>query len=377
MSDRAIAIKGLRDSIVGSRENEIDEGKRVKIKKIKGTKGKKARKVSKQYYKKHKASIALAGKKKRRTPSYKKTQAEIKRVGKTKKGTRRVTGRDTKTEEFQAWMEDVDEAVDQFIGMDMDVLPVVPWEKWFEEGMSAVVAAKSAVEMYEDNEEDNKGDDDDEDDVDEDDDDLEEVFGIGKLSYGKWVKKVDGSLKKAGKSFVKAKEKYKISNPVIHGWYMAGYNPGQVANWLVMGKKAVERAVAGSMSEERAVGTVRERLTASLGGWADTLGINLEEAEQFTEAACNKGKDKDEEKEESFFEPTGEEDQSEKNTDQHVDGLFGVDIGELAGRAKGMIKATMKKVETRGLVEDEDYDGDEGDVEKDEKDTKNDENDNS
>lgn len=362
MSNHATAIRKLRDSVIDSSvgEDTIDEGKRVKIKKIKGTEGKKARKVSKQYYKKHKTSIALVGKKKRRTPAYKKTRAEIKRVGKSRKGTRRVTGRGTRTEEFQAWMEDVDEAVDQFIGMDMDVLPVVPWEKWFEEGMSAVVAAKSAVEMYEDNEEEE---DQDEDESDEDDDDLEEVFGIGKLSYGKWVKKIDGNLKKTGKSFAKAKDKYKISNPVIHSWYMAGYNPGQVANWLMMGKKAVEMAITGAVSEERAVGTVRERLTASLGGWADTLGIDLGEAKQFAEAAWSGDKDKDEEKKKDI-EPIGEEDQSEKNKEQLVDGLFGVDIGELAGRAKGMIRATMKKIEPRGLMEEKS--GDEGDEEEDE-----------
>jgi len=75
---------------------------------------------------------------------------------------------------FDAWMGTVKEAILEFTGMDLDIFPVLPWEDWFKQGMSAIKAAKYAITKAE--EEDDTFDsskyiDEDEEDLDEEEED--------------------------------------------------------------------------------------------------------------------------------------------------------------------------------------------------------------
>ena len=50
---------------------------------------------------------------------------------------------------FELWMDDVTEAIKEFTGMSLDILPVMPWDKWFQSGMSAVKASRKALRKAE------------------------------------------------------------------------------------------------------------------------------------------------------------------------------------------------------------------------------------
>jgi len=186
--------------------------------------------------------------------------------------------------EFKVWISDVDEAVDQFIGMPIDVLPTVPWVKWFKEGMSAVVAAKNAVQMYEDIEED--GDDEledvdgldeseDEDEEEEDDDD----FGESKkpIPYHKWYAILKEELSDRDINIETLKAVSKLSQKNIHQWYAGGHSPEEIAETVAdtpVGKKAVELKKSGTVVSRKKK-KISESRGKNEGNYVDFFGVKM------------------------------------------------------------------------------------------------------
>jgi len=274
MSGRLSEIKGIRDAVLvikfsenGEEQEPLGEGKRVRTKKRRGAEAQKSRVKDRQSYRSQAAQISRKMKKKRKTSAYKKSQAEIENLGPSRKGTRRMTNKEIRrktapvAEEFERWIQDVDEAVDQFIGMPLEVLPRMPWERWFNEGMSPVVAAKNAVQMHEDMDEDDEYvdeddeyDDDDGDDELGDNDDVNEGYAIAQMdtsdylqdllgikhprnprpqTYQKWVVELNKKFKsKSGQTLESLKGEGVINNEMIHSWYMSGFAASKSAKIL-------------------------------------------------------------------------------------------------------------------------------------------------
>jgi len=314
MSKRLNTIQELRDNVIcgGDVEKRGDETKNIRLKKKKG----KPRKVSEQ-------------KKPKKVP-----------VGDPQKGTRRVKRPMTKVA-FNEWLADVEEAVEHFIGMDMDVLPTMPWKRWYKEGLSAVVAAKNAVEMYEDLDDDEdeleEWEDEDEEDIGEEDDDeiegtedLEELFGFGKMPYHKWYKKLAAIVERAGLSLATVQSKLGIKNSTLHGWYSAGYAPQKVVELLVKGRKAAKAKVEDI---EDGTDEINEGLTQSLGSWASALGLRRN-SPSFVET-----EPPPEPINEEFAEEGNSGDNAVETSASKSDELFGLNINELAEQAGSVLKA--------------------------------------
>lgn len=164
--------------------------------------------------------------------------------------------------DWKDWIHDVNEAVEMFIGMGIDVLPRVPWKKWYLDGLSAVVAAKNASQMYEDSKED--GSFDFAADVKVPKKRIAEQFPVGRDSYGDWIKKVSKRLEDEGEVLVAAMERTGMGIEDLHALYNAEYDPVNVANSILQAKPK------GAVPESK----LRRRL-ASLDEFADKLGMKL------------------------------------------------------------------------------------------------------
>jgi hypothetical protein len=132
---------------------------------------------------------------------------------------------------FDKWIQGVKDSIEEFTGMSLDVLPVMPWEDWFRAGVSPVAAAGRVIRQAE--EEDTP----DAEQMDEDDDDfdleLDEALGIS--GYAVWAKKLDTYLRKTKNvSLIKAKKTADISNPLLHSWFQSQY-PVKKAAMLITG----------------------------------------------------------------------------------------------------------------------------------------------
>jgi len=220
------------------------------------------------------------------TSEFREAKAKIKGLGNYKGGTRKssrksIQQKTAPVEEaaFSLWLEDVDEAVDQFIGMPIDVLPRMPWKTWFKKGISAVVAAKNAVQMYEDIEEDEEEFEEAEDHFEEEEEGLDEVFGgfVLALPYHKWYAQIDKMLQKEGLSFEALKAVSSLDNGVIHGWYNANY---AVKNTF----KMIMETPAAKKAKKYTKGSLKSkpRVTESKEGYVDVLGVPMRVAPKGT-----------------------------------------------------------------------------------------------
>ncbi len=255
------SVKDLRNAVMNTaKESEpIDEGRRVKVKKTRGLEKLKKKKKSKQYREQHSGELSRKSKLRRKSTEFKRAKAEIERLGPPKKGVRRVTNKSLRKmtapiredrDKYDAWIKDVNEAVDMFIGMPMNVLPKLPWRKWYESGASAVMAAKNAIHMVEDLDEDELPD------GDEDLDELEEEDDDSMLTYEEWHNEVNIALKENGKTFGMLRKEYKIKSPIIHDWYNSGHEPRAVAEALIAGPpKKKQEAKETPGKEKPASGT--------------------------------------------------------------------------------------------------------------------------
>lgn len=318
MSNRLNSIQELRNMIMSEDDDgrRQDETKRIKFQKSKDVPKRKSRNLI----------------------EHKKHQQERRRVN------RPLTKR-----AFEEWMSDVEEAVDQFIGMELDVLPVMPWKRWYKEGLSAVVAAKNAVQMYEDLEDDEEDfeewedeDEDEDEDIEEEDEEdvgeLDELFGLGAMPYHKWYKKLAAIFASAGLSLVKAQDKLKIKNTTLHSWYNAGYPPEKVVSMLLKGGRRTVKATVEDV-ERITKGGVNNGLAQSLGGWASALGLKDSSPAFVTPSVSDDG------------DKFAEGDDSGDNGGAKApikDAVFGVNINELAERAQNVVKAKPRQFQRNG-----------------------------
>jgi hypothetical protein len=233
--------------------------------------------------------------------------------------------------------------------MELEVLPVMPWKRWYKEGLSAVVAAKNAVQMYEDLEDDEEDfeeweDEDEDEDLDEEDEEdvgeLDELFGFGAIPYHKWYKKLAKIFEGAGLSLVRAQEKLKIKNTTLHSWYNAGYPPEKVVGMLLKGGRKTVRVTAEDMERITNGGISKDR-THSLGEWASALGLK-DSSPAFVMSNVDDDGDK-------FAEDDDSGDNGEAIKVRKEDAaVFGVNINELAERAQNVVKAKPRQFQRSG-----------------------------
>ena len=307
MSNQLSTIQELRNRVCGNSVERGDDTKRIRMKKPSVSKKAKSRKVA---------------------------------VEDSPRGRR--SGRSLNKREFKVWLGDVNEAVDQFIGMNMDVLPKMPWKKWYAEGLSAVVAAKNAVQMYEDLEDDEGDDSEEWDDEDENEDtpedqDLEELFGMGQMPYHKWYKKLAAMMKKGGVPLDKVQKKFNLTNADIHTWYNAGYKP----------KDAIKKLLQTGQPSRVAIESKGDGLSESLKGWATTLGLKQM---GLSNKSLSFMKKQDSENEVVDAEEFAEENGSVDNravVETKSDALFGIDINDLAQQARSVVNAKPRKIERK------------------------------
>jgi len=124
--------------------------------------------------------------------------------------------------DFRQWLTDVNEAVDSITGMDMDILPEMPWQSWFKEGMEPEDAARLALEAAE------LGDD-----ISEEEEELNER-GFFRPSYQKWISKLDKRLRKKGGATLSAlKRAGRVSNSTLHSIFMSQATAEMAARMLL------------------------------------------------------------------------------------------------------------------------------------------------
>lgn len=162
--------------------------------------------------------------------------------------------------EWDEWISDVSEAVEMFIGMNIEVLPRMPWKKWYESGISAVVAAKNASQMYEDSKDD--GSFDFSVDAKRPKRRISEQFPVGRDSYDQWFKKVVKRVEKIGSSLADLMDSTGITIEQIHDMYNAEYDPIQVANSIL--KSGSGKAIASETKLRKRMKSLEE-FAAKLG----------------------------------------------------------------------------------------------------------------
>lgn len=175
---------------------------------------------------------------------------------------------------YKGWLKDVSEAVDYFIGMEIDVLPRMPWEKWYRSGVSPVKAAKQAVEMYEDSDDDEAFDFSSDVEFDKAPPELGEGFRLGRMPYHQWAEHIDKRLAKFKTSLRKLQAKRGFSNSDLLSWYNAGYQWVKVANALLEPtNKSFE--LRTEESRVRTSDKVHTKLIHNMGALAEVLGMDL------------------------------------------------------------------------------------------------------
>lgn len=171
---------------------------------------------------------------------------------------------------YDTWMDDVREAVDYFIGMDLEVLPEVPWEKWHAQGLSATKAAKMAVQIHEDSE----GDDSPEDDLAWGEDSaIGEAVGSSRIPYNKWMKKVSEAMEAYGVDLGSFMKRRKLAGSAFLKHYNEEYTwRGMVSAILEKQAFPPRKRRSGKPMEV----TEREEINSNLNEIAEELGINFD-----------------------------------------------------------------------------------------------------
>jgi len=142
---------------------------------------------------------------------------------------------------FAEWRMAVEEKMEDLCGMGTDILGGgVDWRMMYRQGWEPHEAVVTLLEIAE-------GEDEEEDEASvgkavdmlalmtqqEDDSygELEE-FSMGKLTYNKWIKKLDKIFRKQGTTFMAVKTAARITNPMLHSIYMSQVSVDKAAQML-------------------------------------------------------------------------------------------------------------------------------------------------
>lgn len=261
--------------------------------------------------------------------------------------------------EWDEWISDVSEAVEQFIGMGIEVLPRMPWRKWYESGLSAVVAAKNAAQMYEDSKDDGAFDF--SVDAKKPRRKISEQFPVGRDSYSEWAQKVQKRIESVGRTLVGTMEAAGVDIKQLHALYNAEYDAIQVANEMLRAtqKDAVEAETPRQTRLRKRMAAIDE-LAEKLGMRRGRVEEEEDDEEEEEESEEENDDQPDEERDDDGDGEDSDEEDSEAGSDpEDEEEEEGDDLGEQAIRAAekavpaGMPKLPPGKVDLSGVTYEE------------------------